>query len=86
MVFQTDALGIFQEDHRCLYRVQHQDELTGDKLSVAKRLPDSSECQQQFNRPTCRLSQARVEAGSNTFTIALRLVGDDEKGTQCLGV
>jgi hypothetical protein len=28
----------------------------------------------------------RVEAGSNTSTVALLLVGDDEKGTQCLGV
>jgi hypothetical protein len=28
---------------------------------------------------------SRVEAGSNTSTVALRVVGD-EKGTQCLGV
>jgi hypothetical protein len=28
----------------------------------------------------------RVKAGSNTFTVALRVVGGDEKGTQCLGV
>jgi hypothetical protein len=28
----------------------------------------------------------RVEAGSNTSTIALRIVGGNEKGTQCLGV
>jgi hypothetical protein len=28
----------------------------------------------------------RVEAGSNTSTVALRIVGGDEKGTQCLGV
>jgi hypothetical protein len=27
-----------------------------------------------------------VEAGSNTSTVALRVVGGDEKGTQCLGV
>jgi hypothetical protein len=27
-----------------------------------------------------------VEAGSNTSTVALRDVGGDEKGTQCLGV
>jgi hypothetical protein len=26
-----------------------------------------------------------VEAGSNTSTVALRVVGGDEKGTQCLG-
>jgi hypothetical protein len=30
--------------------------------------------------------QPRVEAGSNTSTEALRVVGGDEKGTQCLGV
>jgi hypothetical protein len=28
----------------------------------------------------------RLEVSSNTSTIALRLVGVDEKGTQCLGV
>jgi hypothetical protein len=28
----------------------------------------------------------RVEAGSNTSTVALRVVGGDEKGTQYLGV
>jgi hypothetical protein len=27
-----------------------------------------------------------VEAGLNTSTVALRVVGDDEKGTQCWGV
>jgi hypothetical protein len=27
-----------------------------------------------------------MEAGSNTTTVALRVVGGDEKGTQCLGV
>jgi hypothetical protein len=30
--------------------------------------------------------EPRVEAGSNTSTVALRVVGGDEKGTQCLGV
>jgi hypothetical protein len=30
--------------------------------------------------------RSRVEAGSNTSTVALRVVGDDEKGIQCLGV
>jgi hypothetical protein len=29
---------------------------------------------------------SRVEEGSNTSTVALRVVEDDEKGTQCLGV
>jgi hypothetical protein len=28
---------------------------------------------------------SRVEAGPNTSTVALRVVGGDEKGTQCLG-
>jgi hypothetical protein len=28
----------------------------------------------------------RLEAGSNTSTVALRVVGGDEKKTQCLGV
>jgi hypothetical protein len=29
---------------------------------------------------------SRVEAGSNTYTVTLRVVGGNEKGTQCLGV
>jgi hypothetical protein len=29
---------------------------------------------------------SRVEVGSNVSTVALRVVGDDEKGTQCLGI
>jgi hypothetical protein len=29
---------------------------------------------------------AHVQPGSNTSTVALRVVGGDEKGTQCLGV
>jgi hypothetical protein len=28
----------------------------------------------------------RVEAGTNTSTVALGVVGGDEKGAQCLGV
>jgi hypothetical protein len=31
-------------------------------------------------------SHLRVVAGSNTSTVSLRVVGGDEKGTQCLGV
>jgi hypothetical protein len=33
-----------------------------------------------------RNSVSLVEAGSNTFTVALRVVRSDEKGPQCLGV
>jgi hypothetical protein len=29
---------------------------------------------------------SRVEAGPNTSTVALRVVGGDEKGTRCLGI
>jgi hypothetical protein len=29
---------------------------------------------------------ARVKAGSSTSTVALRVVGGDEKGAQCLGI
>jgi hypothetical protein len=32
------------------------------------------------------ISSSRVEAGSNTSTVAQRVVEGDEKGTQCLGV
>jgi hypothetical protein len=34
----------------------------------------------------CSAMLSRVEAGSNTSTVALRVVGGDEKGIQCLGV
>jgi hypothetical protein len=30
--------------------------------------------------------ELRVEAGSNTSKVALRVVGGDGKGTQCLGI
>jgi hypothetical protein len=30
--------------------------------------------------------ESRVEAGLNTSTVALRIVGGDEKGPQCKGV
>jgi hypothetical protein len=30
-----------------------------------------------------RARESRVKAGSNTSTVALRVVGGDEKGTQC---
>jgi hypothetical protein len=28
----------------------------------------------------------RVEEGSNTYIVALQVVGGDEKGTQCMGI
>jgi hypothetical protein len=31
-------------------------------------------------------TESRVEEGSNTSTLALGVVGDGEKGTQCLGL
>jgi hypothetical protein len=30
--------------------------------------------------------EASVEAGSNTYTAALRVVAGDKEGTQCLGL
>jgi hypothetical protein len=33
-----------------------------------------------------RLALQGVEAGSNTTTVALRVVKGDEKGSQCLGI
>jgi hypothetical protein len=44
--------------------------------SVPKLHKDSIWC--------CELKD-RMDSGSNTSTVALRVVGDDEKGTQCLG-
>jgi hypothetical protein len=37
-------------------------------------------------RQAGRIELSRMEAGSNTSSVALRVVGDVEKGTQCLGV
>jgi hypothetical protein len=42
----------------------------------------AAEDQQQFTRELV----ARVEAASNISTVALRVVGGNEKGTQCLWV
>jgi hypothetical protein len=42
-----------------------------------------SQCDFDFDLFSQKL---RVEADSNTSTVALRVVGGDEKGTQCLGV
>jgi hypothetical protein len=40
-----------------------------------------------YNQTGCgTITLSRVEAGSNTSTVALRVVGGDENGTQCLGV
>jgi hypothetical protein len=35
---------------------------------------------------TAVILQSCVEAGSNTSTVALRVLGGNERGTQCLGV
>jgi hypothetical protein len=39
-----------------------------------------------YKQGTMLVDGARVEAGSNTSTIALRVLVDGEKGTQCLRV
>jgi hypothetical protein len=38
------------------------------------------------NVPAATDTHATIEAGSNTYTVALRVVGGDEKGTQYLGL
>jgi hypothetical protein len=50
--------------------VWHQDDLIGGKPSVAKSLTTSP---------------PRVEAGLNTSTVALRVVGDDEREPSAWG-
>jgi hypothetical protein len=41
---------------------------------------------QEVRKRTKRIAgNARVEAGSSTSTVAVRVVGGDEKGTLCLG-
>jgi hypothetical protein len=42
--------------------------------------------QSQCDFDLCTRKRFRVEAGSITSTVVLRVVGGDEKGTQCLGV
>jgi hypothetical protein len=37
-------------------------------------------------KPTITNSSYRVDTGTNTSTEALRVVGGNEKGTECLGV
>jgi hypothetical protein len=37
-------------------------------------------------RQAGRIELSRLEAGSYTCTVALRIVGGDEKGALCLGV
>jgi hypothetical protein len=46
------------------------------------------EGQQKFSSQSVssQLLVARVEEGPNTSTVALRVVGGYEKGTQCLGL
>jgi hypothetical protein len=40
----------------------------------------------QMEAPVSQVNLAHVEADQNTSTVALRVVGGDEKGTQCPGV
>jgi hypothetical protein len=43
-------------------------------------------CRGYIMRISCHYgAEPRVEAGSKTSTVALRVIGADEKGTQCLG-
>jgi hypothetical protein len=61
-------------------------QLLGKHVSVELLLRDGVFCgfaQRLYNED---LRQTRVEAGSNTSTLALRAVGGEEKGTQGLGV
>jgi hypothetical protein len=52
-------------------------------LSIRKYIHDRLTLQKVIYAP---IPLPRVEAGSNTSTVALRAVGGYEKGTQCLGV
>jgi hypothetical protein len=46
------------------------------------RLTDrQSQCDFDFDKNRSRIIQLRVEERSNTSTVALRVVGDDEKGS-----
>jgi hypothetical protein len=40
----------------------------------------------KVNQSNKRIDRSRVEAGLNTSTVALRVVGGDERGTQCLRI
>jgi hypothetical protein len=56
------------------------EELFGTKFSIPSV---QSGYKEEFSRES---EESRVEAGSNTSTVAQRVVGGDEKGTQCLEV
>jgi hypothetical protein len=69
------------------------DPIDGDDMFITKRRLTFSVISQKtepFINTAVRTSDLRivprVEAGSNTSTVALRVVGGDEKGTQCLRV
>jgi hypothetical protein len=44
------------------------------------------EYNEEYRQARISHSRSRVEAVSNTSTVTLRVVGSDEKGTQCLGI
>jgi hypothetical protein len=49
-------------------------------------VPRENKWDKIWSLSVCVWVQARVEAGSNTSTVALRVAGGDENCTQCLGV
>jgi hypothetical protein len=54
---------------------------------AGKQISTATETRSRFskNRAIARQQPVRDEAVSNTSTVALRVVGGNEKGTQCLG-
>jgi hypothetical protein len=55
------------------------------KQQISPRIPQRYIYGRPHKKPEDRDFDSRVEAGSNTSTVDLRVVGE-EKGTQCLGV
>jgi hypothetical protein len=68
-----------------LGRLKKSNDLTGIRT---RNLPACSIVPQPTTLPRAPslVFDPCVETGSNTSTVALRVVGGDEKGTQCLGV
>jgi hypothetical protein len=70
-------------------RAKAQGDIGGMLSSNAAVNMHPQRCETEFSVGSVQRSylktKRRVEAGSNTSTVALRVVGGDENGTQCLG-
>jgi hypothetical protein len=65
--------------------------MKSEEISIARQLPDkhipaATNQHAKIEEAAFSVRESHVEAGSNTSIVALRVVGGDEKGIQCLRV